>query len=172
MPRILVTPLSAIAEAIRDHRPSHMITLLSPEHMIETPRGFPLERHLRIGVNDVVDVSAGDNPPVRSHMQQVIDFGRGWPADAPMLIHCWAGISRSMAATYAILCDRLGPGSEVRAAKAIRARAPHAYPNSLLVKYADDILGRQGRMVDAVRAIGAGTIVAEGEVVEFPLVGL
>lgn len=172
MSRILVTPLSAIEAVIRDHRPSHMVTLLSPEHMIETPRGFPRERHLRIGVNDVVDVSAGDNPPAKAHIQQLLDFSHGWSAEAPMLVHCWAGISRSMAATYAILCDRLGRGSEVHAAKAIRSRAPHAYPNSLLVEYADDILGRQGRMIEAIRSIGAGTIVAEGEIVEFPLVGL
>ncbi len=89
-----------------------------------------------------------------------------------MLVHCWAGIIRSMAAIYIILCDRLGEGSELYAAKAIRSRAAHAYPNALLVRHADDLLGRQGRMVEAIKSIGAGKMVAEGDIVEFPLVDL
>lgn len=169
MSRILVTPLSAVANVIRSHRPSHVVTLLSPEHMIETPEGFSADRHLRLGVNDIVDAEAGDNPPALSHIESLLDFSRRWSGEDPLLVHCWAGVSRSMAATYAILCDRLGPGSEVRAARAMRERAPHAYPNALLVRYADAVLNRQGRMVDAVKAIGAGTIVTEGSVVEFLL---
>ncbi len=172
MSKILVTPLSAVPGVLRDYRPSHMVTLLSPEHMIETPAGFPRERHLRLGVNDVVDVEAGDNPPARRHIQELLDFTRAWPAEDPILVHCWAGISRSMASAYTILCDRMGPGSEVMAARAIRSRAAHAYPNALLVQHADDLLGRQGRMVAAIKDIGAGKMVAEGEVVELPLVGL
>ena len=172
MPRILVTPLSAVPDVIRSHRPSHLVTLLSPEHMIETPVGFPAERHLRLGVNDVVDVHAGESPPAREHIEELLAFSRGWDAEDPILVHCWAGVSRSMAATYAILCDRLGAGSEAYAAKAIRDRAPHAYPNSLLVQYADELLNRRGRMIEAIRNIGPGIIVAEGSIVEFPLKGL
>ena len=106
------------------------------------------------------------------HVEELLAFSRQWPAEDPLLIHCWAGISRSMAATYIVLCDRLGHGSELAAARAIRARAPHAYPNSLLVRHADALLGRDGRMVEAIRSIGAGRMVAEGELVEFPLVEL
>ena len=172
MSRILVTPLSAVIDVIRSHRPSHLVTLLSPEHMITTPKGFREDRHLRLGVNDIVDASAGDNPPARGHIEDLLAFSREWPAEHPILVHCWAGISRSMAATYIILCDRLGPGSEVVAARAIRNRAPHAYPNALLVQYADELLDRRGRMVEAIKDIGVGEIVAEGSIVEFPLVGL
>ena len=169
MSRILVTPLSAVPAAIRSHRPSHLVTLLSPEHMIETPDGFPVERHLRLGVNDIIDVEAGDSPPASSHIEELLDFSRTWKGEDPILVHCWAGVSRSMAATYTILCDRLGPGSELRAAQAIRSRAPHAYPNALMVRYADGLLDRRGRMIEAIKSIGAGVLVAEGTIVEFPL---
>jgi predicted protein tyrosine phosphatase len=169
MSRILVTPLSAVPAAIISHRPSHLVTLLSPEHMIETPDGFPVERHLRLGVNDIVDIEAGDHPPASSHIEELLDFSRNWRGEDPILVHCWAGVSRSMAATYAILCDRLGPGSEFRAAQAIRSRAPHAYPNALMVQHADDLLDRRGRMIEAIKSIGAGVMVVEGTVVEFPL---
>ena len=38
-------------------------SLLSPEHMIETPAGFPTKAHLRLGMNDIVDPAAGTAPP-------------------------------------------------------------------------------------------------------------
>jgi predicted protein tyrosine phosphatase len=146
-----------------------MITLLSPEHMIETPGGMEPARHLRLGLNDVADAGASEMPPSASHVDTLIAFGRTWDGDAPMLVHCWAGVSRSMAAAYILLCDRLGPGNERDIAQAMRRRAPHAYPNPLMVKLADRALGRDGRMVVAAEMIGRGVIVSEGECVEFPL---
>jgi predicted protein tyrosine phosphatase len=169
MSMILVTPLSAVEDTIRRYRPSHMMTLLSPEHMIETPAGIAPAQHLRLGVNDVSEVEAADVPPSEQHVAQILAFARGWPADAPMLVHCWAGVSRSMAAAYIVLCDRFGPGSELQIAQALRFRAAHACPNSLLVRFADRALGREGRMSHAINMIGRGNIVAEGECVELPL---
>jgi predicted protein tyrosine phosphatase len=89
-----------------------------------------------------------------------------------MVIHCWAGISRSMASAYAILCDRLGPGREIEIARAIRLRAPHAQPNRLLVQHADEALGRRGRMVLALNSMGPPMMVDEGVPTAFPLIGL
>jgi predicted protein tyrosine phosphatase len=86
-----------------------------------------------------------------------------------MIVHCWAGVSRSMASAYTVLCDRAGPRSEMEIAQAMRARAPHAYPNRLIVRLADEMLGREGRMVAAVEAMGDGVLVVEGALVEFPL---
>lgn len=171
MSKIFVAPLSGIHELIADHAPSHLVTLLGPEYMIDTPAGIAEGCHLKLAVNDIVEANAGDAPSA-AHVRDLLGFARSWSAQSPMIVHCWAGISRSMAATYIVLCDRLGRGSELYAAKAIRTRAPHAYPNALLVRHADEMLGRQGRMVDAIKSIGAGRLVAEGEIVEFPLVGL
>jgi predicted protein tyrosine phosphatase len=167
---ILVTPLSAVEETIRDYHPSHLVTLLSPEHMIETPAGIDPARHLRLPVNDVAVMWGAEAPPEPHHVDELIAFGRTWTADAPMLIHCWAGISRSMAAAYILLCDRLGPGHEEKIAQRLRGAAPHAFPNPLLVAHADIALARGGRMIEAIRAIGRGDIVAEGRCVELPLV--
>ena len=172
MPRILVTPLSALEDAIASHRPSHIVTLLSPEHMIETPAGFPAGRHLKLGVNDVADPAAGDDPPARAHVERLLAFSRDWDAKEPLLIHCWAGISRSMASAYTVLCDRLGPGWEMEIAMAIRRRASHANPNPLLVRHADEALGRGGRMIEALAAMGPPLMVSEGVTTALPLVQL
>ena len=172
MPRLLVAPLSSLADTLTAHAPSHLISLLSPEHMIETPAGFPTALHLKLGVNDIIDPAAGTAPPAREHVDALLAFSRGWDAKQPLLIHCWAGISRSMASAFTILCDRLGPGREIEIARAIRQRAPHAQPNRLLVSHADDALGRGGRMVLALNSMGPPLMVEEGVTTVFPLVGL
>ena len=169
MSAIFGTPLSQVETTIKRYKRSHMMTLLSPGHMIETPQGIQAGHHLRLGLNDVSAVELADDPPNEKHVEELIRFGRDWDAKAPMLIHCWAGISRSMAAAYIVLCDRFGPFHEEEIAKSLRARAPHASPNPLLVEFADKALGRNGRMIMGVESIGRGAIVAEGEIVELPL---
>jgi predicted protein tyrosine phosphatase len=172
MPRLLVSPLSSLEDAIATHAPSHLVSLLSPEHMIKTPWGFPAARHLRLGVNDIVDPAAGTAPPGRDHIDALLEFSRDWDGRQPFLIHCWAGISRSMASAFTILCDRLGENREIEIARAMRQRAPHAQPNRLLVQHADDALGRGGKMLAALNTMGPPLVVEEGITTAFPLVGL
>jgi len=169
---LLVTPLSQLTDAIALHRPSLVVTLLSPEHMIETPSGFPAERHLKLGVNDIVDPAAGSHPPATDHIERLLAFTRNWDGQAPLLIHCWAGISRSMASAFTVLCDRLGPEREAAIAQAMRRRAPHAAPNKLLVRHADALLGRNGRMIAALDEMGPPLVVEEGVLTALPLVDL
>ena len=172
MSPLLVTPLSALPGALAEHAPSHLVSLLSPEHMIQTPAGFPAAAHLKLGINDIADPVAGPAPPARVHVDALLEFSRSWDGRQPFLIHCWAGISRSMASAYTILCDRLGPGCEAEIAKAMRRRAPHAQPNPLLVRHADDALGRGGAMLAAVEAMGPPLLLEEGVTTFFPLVDL
>ena len=73
-----------------------------------------------------------------------------------------------MASAYVILCDRLGHGREAEIARAMRRRAPHACPNSLLVRHADDALGRDGRMLAALEAMGPPVMMLEGATTDFP----
>src|SRR5262249_24646866 len=104
MSLILITPLSAIEETIRGRAPSHMVTLLSNDYMIDTPQGFTAARHLRLSMHDIADAGV-PGAPAREHIDRLIAFGRGWDATAPMLVHCWAGVSRSTAAAFTLLCD-------------------------------------------------------------------
>jgi predicted protein tyrosine phosphatase len=84
------------------------------------------------------------------------------------VIHCWAGISRSSAAAYVLACDR-NPGFELEIAGELRHRAPSVTPNSLMVRLADDLLGRNGRMVQAIERIGRGADAFEGQPYRLPL---
>ena len=101
-------------------------------------------------------------------MQAVLDFGRNTGHQRALLIHCWAGISRSSAAAFAMACDR-NPGFERDIAVELRRRSPSATPNRLMVRLADDLLERDGRMVDAIDAIGRGAEAREGEPYALPV---
>ena len=50
---LIVSPLRLLPEVIAARAPSHILSLLPPEEMIDTPAGFALERHLRIGCHDI-----------------------------------------------------------------------------------------------------------------------
>ena len=160
---ILVSPLSQIQDAIAQHAPSHLVSLLDPHSMIETPDGIDPERHLKVGVNDVSSLRADVTSPETLHAQQVIDFARAWDRNAPMLIHCWAGVSRSTAAAFITLCVIEHNAPEDAHAQQLRDQAPHANPNTLLVAHADTLLGREGRMIDAVASMSDPQPTDEGE---------
>jgi len=151
---IIVCGLGDVPTVIRTRRPSHMVTLLDPSSMIETPKGVEPERHLRLGVNDIAEPTEGLVLPGEDVVRQLLDFGRAWDESAPLLIHCWAGISRSTASALILACERNPNTPEREIALSMRRAAPHASPNRRIVALADDLLGRCGRMVDAVDAMG------------------
>jgi len=169
MTMILVTPLSALHETIEKYRPSHLVTLLSAQSMIDTPADILPQNHLRLSLSDITDVTAGLIRPGADHVEQLLAFGHGWDATAPIVVHCWAGVSRSMAAAFILLCARAENGAEYSIAKKIRARAAYANPNRRLVELADRALERKGQMISAVDAMGREKIVEQGMPVEFPL---
>jgi len=164
MPCLLISSYAAVPDAIRKHRPSHMLTLMD-EH-VPTPPEIPPERHHRIRVHDIIEPAEGAIPPTTDHIEGLLTFSRSWRREAPFLVHCWAGISRSTAAAYILLCDIRGPGHETQIARELRELAPHAQPNRLMIRHADQILAREGRMIAAVESMGDARIVWETEVVE------
>lgn len=166
---IYVSPLSAVEDAIREIRPSHLVSLLDPETMIGTPEGILPDRHLRIGINDIAEAIDDLVPPGAEHVSALIDFVRGWDQQNPLLVHCWAGISRSTAAAFIALCTINEAYPEDELARHVRMCGSHAHPNRLMVKLADELLMREGRMSAAVEALGPGRACWEGELFSIPL---
>jgi predicted protein tyrosine phosphatase len=150
-------------------QPSHVLSLVSPEELPPTPGGIAPERHLRVAVHDIVEPLDGCVVPDAEHVAQVIDFLRAWRHDeAPVLIHCVAGISRSMAAALIGLVVKAG-GREEEAARALRRAAPHAWPNRRIVALADAQLGCAGRLIAARETMGAAEIAGFGPLVRIDL---
>lgn len=169
MPHIVVSPLSRIAESAIRFGARDMITLINTGTPVMRPAEIAEARHLFLGFNDIIEPAEGMTLPAVDHIHQLLIFGRRWDRQAPLLIHCYAGISRSTAAAY-ITALALNPElDEVDLAQALRRNAPSATPNSRLIALADDMLGRRGRMVDAVKAIGRGEEAFEGTPFILPL---
>ena len=112
------------------------------------------------------DISApidGYTHPAEEHVHELIGFVQRWDRRAPVVMHCYAGISRSTASAFITACA-LNPGrDEAAIAHAIRGSSKTAMPNIMLVGHADRILGRKGRIIAAVEALGPGLPALEGE---------
>ena len=99
MPRIIVSPLKSIAEMAARHQAREMITLIAEKHDFHRPGIIDPARHLSITVNDIAFAGKdGLIAPQETHVADIIAFARSWDQTAPLLIHCWMGVSRSPAA--------------------------------------------------------------------------
>ncbi len=148
-------------------RPGRVISLLQPEWQPATPSGLAPEHHLRVEINDITSPDPDQILPERAHVEQLVAFLEAARGQS-LLIHCYAGISRSPAAALvAMVLD--APGREQAAALTLREAAPYAQPNRLLIELSDDLLGRGGRLVAALDAMGpASTADPERGLLELP----
>jgi len=162
MPTLHVCPLSRLHETVAAIGPSHVVSLLGVGATIERPTSIAPESHLVVSVSDIVEPMEGHVLAESTHMEQLLAFIRAWDRRNPLLFHCWAGISRSTAAAYVAACALAPERDEAELARSLREIAPSATPNARLIALADDLLGRQGRMVEAIRAIGRGAEAMEG----------
>ncbi len=100
--------------------------------------------------------------PADEHVTRLIEFVRGWDRAKPMVVHCFAGISRSTAGAFVAACALNPRRDEMAIARELRRLSATATPNIRIVTLADRMLGRDGRMVAAIDAIGRGEIAYEG----------
>jgi len=140
----------------------HVVTLLGVNDEIERPETVPAGNHLFLRMHDINAPVIGHVAPDVEHVADLLSFVRGWDRAAPLVVHCWAGISRSTAAAFVSVCALQPQRDEREVAWAIRHASPTATPNSRLVAFADALLDRRGRMVAAIDEIGRGESAAEG----------
>lgn len=100
--------------------------------------------------------------PEEQHVAELLNFVHRWDRRAPLVVHCYAGISRSTASAFASICALNPHRNEDSIAQALRRASPTATPNIRIVSLADRLLGREGRMVAAIQTIGRGVLAAEG----------
>jgi predicted protein tyrosine phosphatase len=165
---IAVCPLQHLDATVTRHRPSHVLTLLSPGQEDGTRRSPSFEQHLQLAFHDIGGPRDGLIAPDGAAVGAILGFAHGWSGERPMLVHCWAGISRSSAAAYIVACAR-NPDREHDIAHELRRRAPFATPNPLMVALADGALRRSNRMVEAIARIGRGAEAFQGLPYELPI---
>jgi predicted protein tyrosine phosphatase len=166
---IVVCSLSRLQETVEKSRARHVVTLVRDEELVRPEReglnrrGIKPEDHLWLAMDDIADEVDGMVAPSEEHVARLISFLDRWDRKLPMVVHCYAGISRSTAAAFVAACSLSPARDEAEIAARIRAASPTAYPNRRLVALADRRLGRKGRMSAAIEKMGFGTGAFEAE---------
>jgi predicted protein tyrosine phosphatase len=107
--------------------------------------------------------------PALEHVHELVAFVGKWDRKRPLVVHCYAGISRSTAAAFIALCAVNPARDEGGIARRMRTASPSAYPNSRIVGFGDQVLKRKGRMIAAVKAMGRGEMATEGMPFAIPI---
>ena len=160
---IHVCSLARLHQTVEQTGARHVITLMKDITRVTRPAAIAASSHLHIRLDDITCPTDGYEHPCEEHVSQLIRFVKGWDRSAPIVIHCFAGISRSTAAAYITACALHPDRDELAIADELRRVSPTATPNSLIVSLADNILGRQGRMIAAIASIGPGDMAYEAD---------
>ena len=159
---IHVCSLAALPDTVKATGASHVLTVMANVHQVQRPESVLPDNHLKVQMDDITEHMDGFIAPNDSHVLQVLDFVRRWDRNASLVVHCYAGISRSTASAFAAACMLNPHRDEISIARQIRAASPIASPNRLIVSLADKALGREGRMLRALDEMGPGSMMVEG----------
>jgi predicted protein tyrosine phosphatase len=160
---IHVCSLARLHDTIEKTGARRMVTLIGTESRVLRPSAIAPEDHLMLNLHDITIPIDGYTLPGEEHVADLIRFVAQWDRRAPMVIHCFAGISRSTAAAYVGVCALNPHRGERVIAEALRRASPTATPNIRIVALADQLLRRRGRMVSAIEAIGRGADAYEAD---------
>lgn len=160
---IHVCSLAALPATVEATGARHVLTVMANVNQVVRPASIIETNHLRIQMDDINEPADGFVAPSHAHVEQALTFIRKWDRAAPMVIHCYAGISRSTASAFMAVCALNPHRDEFSIARQMRAASPTAYPNRLIVTLADQVLGRNGRMVRALDSMGPGNMTIEGK---------
>jgi predicted protein tyrosine phosphatase len=159
---IIVCGLNAAQAQIDLYNAKQVISILGPETPHRDFSGVDRAQHLRLTFNDINSETPGLIAPHSGDAAKLVNFIREWDRSSPMLIHCWAGISRSTASAFTALCVLRPEADEMVLAQELREASPSATPNRLITMQVDHLLRRGGRMSQAVESIGRGANAFEG----------
>jgi predicted protein tyrosine phosphatase len=139
-------------------RVTHVLSLIDPDWPeLEAFSSYDAHHRTTLHFNDIIDPQAGKAMPTRDHVAGILRFGEDLAAscatrnEGHLLVHCHMGVSRSTAAMLSLLAQVHPDEAEDLLFMRLRKIRPQAWPNSVMVGHADDLLGREGRLAEALR---------------------
>jgi predicted protein tyrosine phosphatase len=167
---IHVCSLARLHATVEETGARHVVSLMRDVELVRRPPTVQHADHLLLRLDDISEPIDGFTIPAEEHIAELLTFVRAWDRGAPLVIHCYAGVSRSTAGAFVSACALNPRRAETEIAKNIRRLSPTATPNIRIVTLADQMLGRDGRMVAAIEAIGRGIECYEGHPFRLDLV--
>ena len=119
---IHVCSLARLHDTVRETRARHVVTLIKDITLVHRPPSISAENHLLLDMDDINEHIDGYVVPGETHVGDLLRFVRAWPREAPLVVHCYAGISRSTAGAFVTACA-LNPQRDEK-----RSPAPCAPP--------------------------------------------
>ena len=156
-PRLFPRPPARLTVCASGAR--HVVTLIKDITLVHRPPSIAAKNHLLLDVDDIAEPIEGYVAPGEEHVGDLIRFARAWPLKAARGALGYAGIQPLDREAFVTACVVNPQRDEAQIARAIRDASPTAMPNIRIVTLADRLLGRDGRMVAAVRGMGPGVMV-------------
>jgi len=162
---IIVTSLKDHAVVCESLQARHLISVIDPGFEPSTPKC--VRQHLKLGFDDIVEIkkdnfiyrnsliNESETPnnqilPNINHINKIAKFVSKWDQKHPIVIHCWCGVSRSMATAIFIFC-KIFPNNIDSNVRYMRSIAAHANPNVLMIDLFEKYLGVQGQIKEAFK---------------------
>ena len=137
---------------------THVLSIIDPGHP-DIHHFEAYSKHLRttLRFHDIIDPIPGQIMPAKEHVAAILGFGASLDKGAVegtaghLLVHCHMGISRSTAAMVTLMAQGDPDADEEDLFERLRKIRSKAWPNSVMIAYADEKLGRGGKLVEALR---------------------
>lgn len=165
---VIVASLDRAQDAFARFRPTVIVSILDAGDPDPTFPELAPERCLTFRVKSDDDAEAL-RAAARERAEKLIALVNQWNGDGDILVHCHQGVARSMAAAFIIQCMKAPSRPEAEIAAELRKIAPHADPCLYLICAADDLLGRGGRMVEAIEDLRPACATLAAPIVVLPL---
>ena len=138
---------------------THVLSILDPDW--PEPQAFQdFDPHFRatLRFHDAIEPGPRVVLPQKPDVDAILAFGRDAGDERHLLIHCHAGLSRSTAAMLMILAQAHPHEPEDVVVGRLLQIRPQAWPNSRMIGFADERLGRDGRLSAAIVRIYAARL--------------
>jgi predicted protein tyrosine phosphatase len=152
--RLTVCGLHELDTACNPHA-THVLSILDPGMPQPAPfAGWPAHARLELRFDDVIEETPGFEAPTTDHIAQVLEFGRSLQSerDGHLLVHCYAGISRSAASMYLLLAQARPDRAPAELLAEVARIRPQIWPNLRMVELGDAALGRNGALTEPLAA--------------------
>ena len=94
---IHVCSLARLHETVETCGARYIITLLKNTDQVVRPPVITEKNHLILSMDDIAKPMEGYEAPAAHQIETLIEFATRWDRTAPLVVHCYAGISRSTA---------------------------------------------------------------------------
>ena len=150
-----VCGIDTLMETIFRNKVTHVLSLIEKEVTVDLSKCFSVQEHKIINFRDVWAKDAAGAPTIEQ-CKEILDWGDTLPEDAVVLVHCYAGISRSTCATLALMYQRgsIRNNENHQERRELVLIRPIAFPNTLMAEYFDQLLVAYGafkRDVEVIR---------------------